>query len=185
MNFSDATGSLLLRAPGASQPLLERALKNGAREFCRKTWAWDHETVAEFKIGDRYGDLDLPAGTIACGVIRYLDPARGVGIGIYRGKSLAVAREYISDVSIGVVVALAPSEGAADIPDWLWDEHGEAMLDFATHELLMMHTKPWVNEAMAAEFYRSFLDQVNDIKRALNTRHANGRPMMNRARMGV
>lgn len=174
MKISDLANYIAQEVPGCNIIVIERALLDAARAFCAASWVWEHDTSAWIRQGRDKGVLRLLPSMSACGLVSWESDATNVPPMLYRGEYLRVPDPVAQDTRYSVVVAVQPKRTEEEIPDWLDEEHREAITAHAAHALLMIPGKDWSNPGRAMTLYQIFSDAVNAVKRTRNTNRLRG-----------
>ncbi|NCC84837.1 MAG: hypothetical protein EOM03_12035 [Clostridia bacterium] len=181
MKFSDLISYVMPEVPGCNVIAIERALLNGAREFCARTWAWEHSPTITIRAGKVFAAIGykIPSKTSVLGIVKWESDDTSVAPALRNGNSeLFVDDAPTVDTAYTVTLALQPGRTADEYPDWMDNAYRDAVTAHAKHELMMMPEKTWSNPARAQVLYTIFTDAVNDAKRAKNTSRLRGRMMM-------
>lgn len=170
--WSDLYPELLIAAPGASDPTLDRALVTAAQEFYRRTRTW-RQWLAPVNVlaATRGYTLTLPTTT---NVVR-LEQAKknGTPFPIFSGRSVDVdlstqqwsesglvsldrrtitlTRELPAGDVIMIEASLMPDLDATGISDDDLDQYGRDIAHGAKAILLSQNRMPWADPAGAAE----------------------------------
>lgn len=131
-------------------------LSQGARDFCRKTWAWG-ETMSGVALvaGQLEYTVTIPAGYLA-DVLAVDSVQRKTSAGVlartylkseyvvkpdnkieFAVAPLATGATTTDTLTLGLV--WLPTEAVLSLPDWLMDRWGEAFRHYAIAQLLEMH----------------------------------------------
>ena len=181
MKFADLLPYVMPEVPGANIIAVERALLNGAREFCRQTWVWTHRPTVTIRAGRTYSALAsrLPAKSAVCGLAGWESDDTSIAPALRNGDTeLFVDDAPAADTRYVLTLALFPSRSADEVPDWLDDAHRDAITAHAKHEIMMQPEKTWSNPGRAQVLYTIFADAVNEAKRKSNISRLRGRMRM-------
>lgn len=166
-------------APGAIQPVVERAIRTAAIEFFRDSTAWRH--TAEYGVvieGQRSVGFSLPIGTSIVRVywarfdnkdlravsLRWIarDDRRGepeeyavvTGTGEIQLYPIPLAMN--ANPGITSYMAVMPGFDTDDIPDVLVDRYRNALVQGAIRNLLIVPGSPWSDPALAQSYAYMF-----------------------------
>ena len=175
--WTDLYPELLIAAPGAADPMLDRALVVAAQEFYRRTRTWrqwlDPVTVVA---ATRDYTLSLPTAT---NVVRLEQAKRNNqdfpilnareinvdlstrqwrehGLVSLDRRTIVLARELPEDDVIELEASLMPDLEATGISDDDLDQYGRDIATGAKAILLGQNRAPWADPAGAAEARNSF-----------------------------
>lgn len=171
--WSDLYPELLIAAPGAADPLLDRSLARAAQEFYRRTRIW-RQWLAPITIAaaTRGYTLTLPTGS---NVVR-LEQAkrndsdfpilsqRGIDVDLSAKqwrehglvsndrRTITLARDLPADDVLYIEASLMPDlDTATGISDDDLDQYGRDIAEGAKALLLAQNRAPWADPAGAAE----------------------------------
>jgi len=173
--ISELADTLLLDAPGAPLPLIERELREAAREFCQKTLVWRHlGDAAEFKAGQSVIDPDLP-GESELTWVNWLSinqqtvPAIGMGevppdlpdtgpVDAYRvdWPEIVLMPTPAEGGTFQAAVIVRPSVDARSLPDALWADWSDGIKSGAIARLTDTPGRKWSNPQVAAYHQQRF-----------------------------
>lgn len=144
--------------------LAERAVLNAAREFCERTWVWQDNVSYVTQDEQREISVALPAGTRLVAVRYLLQDGRRCEVDsnlFVRSQSPEVQSEFeqTEDKTWQARVVLRPAEDAGSGPDFLFNDHAEAISKGALNRLQLMAGKTWSN-AQAAMLNKALFDQA-------------------------
>ncbi len=178
---------VLPHAPGAPNPVLDRALVLAAREFCEKTKAWVDEPTAVMADGTTSEfALDLPAGSELVKILRARVNGRDYDVLAYRelpedwdapdADSNALDRKVVlladltgymvyprpaSGDTIAITQALQPVINSGSVGDFIFARYARAIGDGALADLLATAGKPYSNPDMATYRNGRFQDAIH------------------------
>lgn len=179
MQFDALIGSVLIHAPGASDPLAVDALRMAAIQLCEKTSAW-HESFTQ-NVRTQDIELDVPSQSRAVGIERvYINGSLispitagqadlfaqpGVPDGYYRTEDnvLRLVPAPSDAVSLSVDVILAPTYTATSIPDDLANRCRKALIYGALAQLLIVPGQAWTNPTLAVAYQQMHEQETSHI----------------------
>jgi len=176
--WSDLYPELLIAAPGAADPLLDRSLARAAQEFYRRTRIW-RQWLAPITVlaATRGYTLTLPADT---NVVRLEFAKRNDGdfpilsqrsidvdLGSHQWRehglvstdrrTITLARDLPAGDVLRIEASLMPDlETATGIADADLDQYGRDIAEGAKAILLSQNRAPWADPAGAAEARNKF-----------------------------
>ena len=166
MKFSDYALYIRPEVQGSPDFLIERAARDAAIDFCKKTdvYTTEPEIIAAGKNVNEF-DVSLPAGTELNRILdvfidkRELKPVSfselqhrlgdetDRGIPAYYSqrdnKQFYVAPIPNAMTKMKVIYSLKPTQTAMSIPDTIGKEHLETIVHGALYRLQMMSAQPW------------------------------------------
>lgn len=175
--WADFYPELMPHVVGCPNPTANIALREAARAFFRRTRAWrqwlDPEPVVA---GVREYDLPLPSGSMVvrierCTVdsvpmnvlshseqlsdfTRYEQPEGGL---VSRDRAGFVLTQSLpAGVLLAAEVSLMPNKVAVGIPDDLFGQFAQDIVEGAKHRLMLIPQTPFYNEGLAAVAMNSF-----------------------------
>lgn len=193
---------ILAAAPDAPDPTIERSLREAAREFCRVTQYWVEELSPVDLVADQGAyTLTLPSGSM----LTDLNEVRADGrpLGATTRKKLTAGdsrwpdragtpREYYREGAAGlrlvpkpatastagltVHAVLGPGFDAAELPDLLVNDHGEALVHGALARLLAIPGKSWSDGGLAAYHSTMFLEAMREASSRAADGYVTGTP---------
>jgi len=179
--WADFYPELMPHVVGCPYPTADVALREAARSFFRRTRTWrewlDPERVVA---GVREYDLPLPSGAMVvrierCTVdgvpmdvlshkeqlsdfVRYEQPDRGL---LSRDRaSFVLTRSLPAGVRVAAEVSLMPTKTGPGIPDDLFAQFAQDIVEGAKHRLMLIPQTPFYNEGLAAVAMNSFEQAV-------------------------
>lgn len=193
--FRELTPALAQRAPTAPMPLLVRALREAAREFCERSEAYRHVPAPLTLVGGlQQYELDLPADTV---VVRVIDAVSG-GRPLQPTSEALLARDmpdwrtrradrpshYMLQLNgtmdivprptttqvlaVDLVLALKPSRSATGLEEWLVERFEHTLLDGALNNLLGVRGTEWYQPDLAGAHGTQFLEGIETARSAAN-----------------
>jgi hypothetical protein len=181
-----------LRAPGVPDPTASLMLRRAAEEFCRATWCWQEE-VEDLDLDEGVVTLDPPSGARIVGVAsirhfgRLLSPvgervaarSRRTVSGAWQPWAYYLPRPdaivFVPNApgddevdlldAVTVTAALAPSESATGLPDFLGSEYSETLVAGALSRLLVLPGAAFANPDGAAAAQQVFNRGIADARR--------------------
>ena len=178
-NFLDWTSEIVNRASGCPEPLIEVALRNAVRQFCRDSGIWEVSIGTEEIVPPAAGaetidveitdesEFTLPANTriiriadVKLNGTALKDRELGPGERPFRynnfTKTLSINAGLVNESgTIEVFAVLRPTDDVATIPDAL-DEWKLAIIEHTLQELLMMPNREWTDRLGAADYRRTY-----------------------------
>ena len=154
INYEDFLPLVLAEVPGCPDITATSRIRNAVRDFCEKTWVWQEVVPYETEQGEREIFVYIPRDSRLVAV-RYL---------IKEGQSIAVPDELFIRAQRYPVegeweqeeskekearVILKPHEDSTSCPDFLYNDHSEAIAYGAKAKLMSMSTMPWYNPQLA------------------------------------
>lgn len=179
--WADFYPELMPHVVGCPNPTANIALREAARAFFKRTRAWrewlDPQTVVA---GLREYDLDVPSGSMVVRIERCtvdgspLDVLSHSAIGgdfaqseqdtpgaVSRDRmTLVLTRNLAPGVKLAAEVSLMPSKVGYGIPDHLFAQHCEDIVEGAKHRLMLIPGTPFYNEGLGATAFNLFEQAV-------------------------
>ena len=150
---------------GCPVPLAERAVHEAAREFCERTWIWQETVDVETEKGEAEIFVQIPRGARLVAV-RYLlcegqkrEPSDQLIIRSQRRSPVQSESPQGESSEFQARAVLKPAEDAGSGPDFLFNDHGEAIARGALNRLQLMAGKTWSN-TQAALMNKALFDQA-------------------------
>ena len=181
--ISDVADELRLDVPGAPMPLVERELREAAREFCDKSLAWRYVgDKAAVTAGQETIDPDLPteselilvdwlaidgtriAPTSAADVPPSLADTGPVTAFRVEGDEIVPMPVPDADATAQVGVIVRPSSTARSIDDALWGHWSDGIKSRAIARLCLMHGRTWSNPDLGGYHQQRFAAVVERAK---------------------
>jgi|TARA_A100001201_G_scaffold87159_2_gene76784 hypothetical protein len=183
MKFSDYTPFVRPETAGAPDFLIERAVRESATEFCRRTGAYipEPENITIIKGINEY-DVTVPAGTELNYItdvfanqkklqpVSYNELLERLGDETEQGtpkyysqrdnKSFFVAPIPSEADTFRVLYSLKPTSTSKSIPDSVGKEYQEAITQGALYRLQMMPDQPFSNPGAAGSNRQLFEREV-------------------------
>lgn len=176
--LADLIPYVLPEVPGCNVVAIERAILDGAREFCRQAWVWEYPVTPTIKAGKVFAYIStrIPGGSSTCGLVSWESDDTAVAPALRNGNTEVFVDEAPeADTQYTLTLALCPSTSAEKIPDWIADAHRDAITAHAKHALMLVPEKTWTNPGRAQVLYSIFTDAVNEAKRTRNISRLRGR----------
>lgn len=157
--------------------VIEEQLNVAARRFFARTHAWKADIPVSLVANDNTYPLTAPTGTAVINIdyAKYADNKRPLSkanhpLAFDNGVTSARPCYYAGNIAselmvypmptaaldIIVSVSLQPNRGSYEIPDNLFNEHSDALVNGALSYLLSMPNKEWTNPNEAAKYSRDF-----------------------------
>ena len=180
-SFSAYYDHLLPDLPGCTRALLDVHLLRAARDFCSKTGIWRQELAAvNLVAGQATYTLTTPADSALVRVIRltiadkllWLDGENGNKeypkyarneppfslSGDLTQITLIADETPTASLALGLktTATLQPASTATVLPDFLLDQHVEAIKAGTLSGLMKMMKKPWSNPGLSGEYQREW-----------------------------
>ena len=181
MLITDLAGLLRIRAPEAPSLMLQRVLRESARQFFRESRAWRLDFGGVIVAGTDSYDLTLPAGALAHDVIyaklttsnTLLEYLRDAGKAYVLPDDVTVGNTtkhitlidnntfqllpvpYTADV-IEMKVILTLDRAATAIDDQIVEEYEDALIDGALARLYEQPNKTWTDLKLAMLHHNKF-----------------------------
>lgn len=182
MLISDVAALLRLSAREAPAIVLERLVRESAREFFRKSRAWRITFSGQITSGSATYDITLPTGALAYDIISgklltsnvvltylrdagkaYIDPmdvAAGTGseyITLVENDKFTLLPDPIATEDIRLNIVMALSTSATEIDDAIYEEHEDAIRDGALYRLYETPMESWSNAKLSRLHHNKFL----------------------------
>ncbi|MBV30867.1 MAG: hypothetical protein CL504_09550 [Actinobacteria bacterium] len=173
MKFLDFTDHVRQECQGVPGFMVERAVRDAAIEFCKRTGVYipEAEEIVIYAGVNDY-ELSLPSGTELNYItdifanktrlkpVSYPELLHKIGDGIERATPAYYSQRdnnsfFLAPIpavkdTIRVLFSLKPSSTATSIPDTIGKEHREAITEGALFRLQMMPNQPFTNPNLAA-----------------------------------
>lgn len=183
MKFSDFNQFIRPEVQGCPDFMIERAVRDSAIEFCKRTDMYmpEPEFVTIIDGVNEYA-VSLPTGTELNHIIDIYDdkkPLKPVsytellsrlGDETETGQPKYYAQRdntdfYLAPIpsksdTLRVLYSVKPTSSATSIPDSIGKEHRETISHGALYRLQMMSTQPWANPSAAGMNERIFMREV-------------------------
>lgn len=182
-SLDDFSASIKLYAPGCADPSMYFGIRQAAIEFCERTRLWRYEDEFAVSADDCEGiaapygaDLHEIEAVFFNGV--QLDPAsiswldehmRG-----WRTGDLTGLPKYFTQTEPDTIrlvphepgklrlhVWLKPGQEADELPDWMVDQHREAIAHGALARILLIPNQSFTNPELGAAFGGSFQSKLD------------------------
>lgn len=144
---------------GCPAPVVIQAIRDAAREFCERTYVWTQVSDAEIDKDESIAFIDIPRNARLVAVIndnraREDFPYRIIA----KSDRTPVELEQIADTTkeLSVRIAMKPIEDAQDCPDFLYNDHGEAIAHGAKARLMYDARKSWGHPELAVVHHNAF-----------------------------
>ncbi|MFW5910503.1 MAG: hypothetical protein ACOCUJ_01525 [Thiohalospira sp.] len=189
MDFLDLEPEIAPEVGGAPSPVVERAVREVARDFCRRTQLWRDEqppTKTRAERADVY--LAIPPEAAVSAILRATVGGRELQpetsrrshpgqqpthYWLEQGQILRLTpTPQEGGESLEVILALIPSSTAASLPDWIADEAREALVYGALSRLLVQRTS-WGDPEMAQMYRQQYEQEVARHRVAMSRGHSN------------
>lgn len=187
--FSDLYPDVLpLLAADPSEPVMDRAIRRAAIEFCDLSRVWRVTPDAMTTVaGEGFYDLEPPAGAEVAHVVGVkvagrLLPARTLmeverTVANWRGTGevqcfTQMDPEQIvmapapseSGLSLEIVAAMRPTLKASTLPGWIVSRYGHYIAAGAASKLMLMPDKPWTAGQAGVLMRDTFMTGVAEAK---------------------
>lgn len=182
MMITNIVNRVMNEVPNSNTLSVQAEIVDGCIEFCRQTWIWQVETAAWVRKGRKTGVIRKAANISIIGLVSWESQHTSTPPTLYRGEEVSIPYVTESDIQYSLAVAVVPADIITDIPDWLYVNHGKAIIAYAKHSLLMMRDKSWTDPGRAQTLHAQFTDAVNATKREINNARMLGN---NRVRIGA
>lgn len=160
-----------VRCSGVSLSAIKMELWNTIEDFALRSTAWRLTLNWTMGIGtSSIGFNPIDENTLVCNVMA----VTGLTDYIVEPPALLVDRRAPTAVRIGrAIVATKPSSFAADMPNDLFSNRFEPMLDGTLYRLYSQPAKPWTS-AKSAEYHgRRYSSAINAAQAAVSGAHSN------------
>lgn len=172
--------AVALEVPGCPQAVMKAAVLAAAIEFCNVSWCW-RQSLEELRLMagvDEY-DIELDKGTRLVAVLNAADG--GKPIAPKKGGCVEDGLQYfyLQDRStlrftmppggqerVTLVAVLKPSRAAKKLPEFLYEDHGEAIEFGAKARLMAMPDTRWSNAPMVNGYVAMFRAAADNEKAA-------------------
>lgn len=168
--WADFYPELMPHVVGCPNPMANTALREAARDFFRRTRLWrqwmDAVTVVN---GVRVYDLDLPTGSMVARIERCtvngqpmdvlshteqesdysLYEQHDLGVVSVDRASFVLTRPLGDGALIGVEVSLIPNKTGRGIPDDLFAQHSQDIVEGAKHRLMLIPKTAFYDSSLA------------------------------------
>jgi len=141
----------------APSPVVEDTVEDVIIDFCQKTsfyrqWLEDH---IEVSVDDEEVELDLPDDTAVVEIISiqavesdgsyggFIDPDTFMFSNQGDEPRIIFNDPSNEEYTARVRAALRPVVGFTDVPDWIYEDWRDAIVDGVKYRLLAMRSKPW------------------------------------------
>lgn len=186
----DFREQIILHAAGCPDFVIEAAVLRAARAYCKDTRIWQDQpgdeetlTIDEHETDTVY-TLSLPdyvpadPGPPEVPEVQSVRAIIGISNVICNDYAMVPGDEYAKDIQDAKIVfataptlsdvikvkrVYQPAKDAPTLPDFLLEDHEEAIASKAVSELLMMPGKPWSNPAAVGDFrarYNGLVDET-------------------------
>lgn len=155
---------VLPEVPGCPEPMAERQILDATIRFCRDTYAWQDE-VDELEVPKGSTRFELGAewqnGIFGSQIIAVTH----VGDRAFRfdGRTLSVDGAQEGE-TLPIRAALQPERSASRVPDFLYEDHREAIAAQALSRLLLQSRVDWANPELAGVYRQDYANAVNEQK---------------------
>lgn len=185
MELYDLVPELAVQVPHVPAPLAVAELRRASRQFCQDSHIW--QRPFDIYTVNRLGtyDISLPEAGSKVAVewlaldgkrldgrstqVSIDDARNGKPDSYYELPGLALGFAPVPDKQYHLkgVISLQPVRNTNDLPDWLADEWGDAIVALATTWLAAIPAKDWTNpEAVAANQARYQMQLGRAVKQA-------------------
>ena len=154
---------------GCPAPIVVQAIRDAAREFCERTWVWQEVVPFQMDEGMREIFIASPRGSRLVSVRHLIEDNREVDfpddIFVRSDREMDKLRMESSETKQSSVRAVfKPSEDADSCPDFLYNDHAEAISYGAKYRLLSNPSKPWGMPEMAMVHLQMFRKSIAQVK---------------------
>lgn len=173
-----------------SDPVVERAVRNAAIEFCQDSWIWrEYGSPVSITSGESRVDLEIPAGADLATVISVsldgitLDPESGDALSRYHPRwdtDRGAPKRYtqvdpsylilspVPDANyvdqLVICYALMPKRTSTGFPDWIANQWWDGIVAGAVARLMLTSNRPWSDLKVGPIKRRIFDDAVAQAK---------------------
>lgn len=173
MIWSDLYSRILPHVPGCPEPMVEDALRNVTRQFCRDTHAWHEELHKVYLVkGIARYEMELPEGTevlsLASAVQRKTPERDGTPVWPTINVFGLLYFDPIPDPDDGPIeirAVLQPSKAAEGAPDRIGLDYDTALIGGTVAQLQAIPNKDWSNPQMVAYHMASYDNGVAEARR--------------------
>jgi len=150
---------------GVPAPMAIQAIRDAAMEFCQKTWVWQDNVPYEMEKGFREIFVSVPRGARLVSVIYLLENDREKKMPdniMIKSQRTPVEGEFPSeqDMEYEARVALKPSETSTEGPEFLYNDHAEAIAHGAKARLMYDLRKDWGQPELARMHHQQFRQAI-------------------------
>lgn len=150
---------------GVPAPMAIQAIRDAAIEFCQKTWIWKQDIPYEMEEGFREIFVSVPRGARLVSVIYLLENGRQKHLPeniMIKSQRSPVEAELPAekDKEYEARVALKPSETSTEGPEFLYNDHAEAIAHGAKARLMYDLRKDWGQPELAGVHHQMFRQAI-------------------------
>lgn len=148
--------------PDCPSPAAERAVLKAAAQFFRETGAWVQKVPFTMAAGRQFKDLSMRVGGRLLYVKEAVSDPPGLNFEI-DGQVFRLAEAPDAEVSVELVVVCGDPDKKAEIPEDVWAESSQGVLDGALMRLFRM-PQPWGNAALSVGYERDFRREIGRVR---------------------
>lgn len=168
-DYKDFLPYILPEVPGCPNPTVIRSIRDTIREFCHKTWLWTEVVEYELEKDSSIIFVDMPRQSSIISLLYFVESNMKVEIEdnfIIREKRNGVESEFsqIETEKGELRAAFKPSRISTSSPDFIYNDHIEAISFGTKARLLINAQKQWANPQLAIGYNQLFNKKIVEEK---------------------
>lgn len=187
MNLVDFVDDIVVEVPAVLEPTALSHLIRAARQFCRDSRIWQREfSIYTVKGVDGYSVSPADSGTVldvewlalegryldgrhSTALVGNSDPEASRGrpetYHLFEGDRIVFTPIPDGSHIVTGVQSLIPPRGSDEIPDWMADQWGEALVALTSANLMTMPNKDWTDPSASQIHFARYAQLVQQAKK--------------------
>jgi len=182
--YSDYIQYLMSDLPGCADAVITQYLQQAGRKLCEDTECWKDEIDLNVVEDQTEYSLDTIDDTYIHKIVWVkvksvtadnFDDCPKINPNFYKlneDETLIFYTNYAPIVTITggmrVKVVKRPEFGINELPTWIWDRHGEAIMSHCRWQLMKQPKKPWTDLQLAMDYRTEYYRCVSQAKMDIN-----------------